>query len=118
MRVVLGGVPVLAAFALGIVGCTSVTVVGEAKVEQRSYLGGVSILPASKQPVRVRISGLGITQTHSGVSLGWVMEDSVLLGDPDACRTVVILDNSEAEATGLEWWDHPLFKKGNLCIAK
>lgn len=118
MRVVRGSALALSAFALIMAGCTSVTVIGEAKVEQRSYLGGVSVQPVSAQPVRIRISGLGVTQTHSGVSLGWVEEDSVLLGDPDACRIVVILDNSEAEDAGHEWLDHLLFKKGDLCIAK
>jgi hypothetical protein len=106
------------ALALVLAGCTSVTIVGEAKVEQSGYLGGVSIQPVSSQPVRVRISGLGVTQTHSGLSIGWVAEDTVILGAQDACRVVVIVDSFPKVEAARDWLNSQLSKEGNPCIAK
>jgi hypothetical protein len=78
------------------IGCSIVSIHGDADVQVTKYPGlvSVSIEPRS-QAVYVRTSSVGAAKSSSHFSLGWLQEETVAFSDPNACRLVIVTKSIE-----------------------
>lgn len=105
-------------YLCGLASCTSITVQGNAGVNQSYWFAPVQISIDRKEAIAVVSSeGIGLVPSVNGAVLGYSKETLFIVNDPNQCRVIIILSDQKAIDTFAVFLKGSKIHLNNICLS-